>query len=671
MRPTAERVARKARAVMPGAVPSRVRSGVPFIRKPVFEELERRLLMSADIAPVTAEALFALPAPGGAEFRSLVADSTAVTAAAAPPIQRSTELVFIDPRVPDRERLLAELISPSAAGRHFEIVTLDVHRDGIAQVTEALAGRVQIDAIHFISHGTEGAVQLGRTWLDAKTLGANADTVASWGESLKHDADLLFYGCDLAASARGRALVEWIAELTRGDVAASTDATGASRPRRRLGPRSDGRRRRDRTCDRSVGARDLVASARRRGGGTRLPGQQPVPQCADRIGSRSRRDRQFRRRLAEQRPGRRQLRHLRPAVQRGGVAAGRRVPRQHLHDAAISEAPVGRHGRRRRLRRRVAERRTRTATATASTPSATTPRASPQGGEFRVNTVTTSDQQNPAVAMDADGDFVVAWQSNDQDGDKLGHLRPALQRRAASPQGGEFRVNTYTSRPTGHPRSRWTPTATSSSPGRATARTATTFGIYAQRYNAAGVPQGGEFRVNTFTRQGPGRPRRGDGRRRRLRRSPGRATDQDGDKLGHLRPALQRRAARRRAASSASTPSTTQRTTSARRSPWTPTATSSSPGRVTIRTATSGASTPGATTPRAPPKARSSSSTPIRARIRTAPRSRSTRRDRVTSSSPGPARASATATECSRGSTPHPHRRFRARSFTTSTAMPM
>lgn len=31
-----------------------------------------------------------------------------------------------------------------------------------------------------------------------------------------------------------------------------------------------------------------------------------------------------------------------------------------------------------------------------------------QGGEFRVNTFTLTEQQNPAVAMDADGDFVVA-----------------------------------------------------------------------------------------------------------------------------------------------------------------------------------------------------------------------------------------------------------------------
>ena len=40
--------------------------------------------------------------------------------------------------------------------------------------------------------------------------------MAGWGASLKEDADILFYGCDLAASARGRALVEWIAELTQG-----------------------------------------------------------------------------------------------------------------------------------------------------------------------------------------------------------------------------------------------------------------------------------------------------------------------------------------------------------------------------------------------------------------------------------------------------------------------
>src|SRR5204862_66208 len=45
----------------------------------------------------------------------------------------------------------------------------------------------------------------------------------------------------------------------------------------------------------------------------------------------------------------------------------------------------------------------------------------PSGSEFRVNTYTTSTQRFPAVAVDADGDFVVAWGSfPGQDGDLEG-----------------------------------------------------------------------------------------------------------------------------------------------------------------------------------------------------------------------------------------------------------
>ena len=89
--------------------------------------------------------------------------------------------MFVDPRVPDREQLLAGLTGQAADGRSFEVIVLDPARDGIAQVTAALAERIQVDAVHFITHGTDGAVQLGGTWLDAKTLGANADAMAGWG----------------------------------------------------------------------------------------------------------------------------------------------------------------------------------------------------------------------------------------------------------------------------------------------------------------------------------------------------------------------------------------------------------------------------------------------------------------------------------------------------------
>ncbi len=63
----------------------------------------------------------------------------------------------------------------------------------------------------------------------------------------------------------------------------------------------------------------------------------------------------------------------------------------------------------------------------------------PLGAEFRVNTRTDNRQTNPAVAMNADGRFVVAWNSNGVNGVGLGIF---AQRYAAdgTPQGGEIQV---------------------------------------------------------------------------------------------------------------------------------------------------------------------------------------------------------------------------------------
>ena len=103
---------------------------------------------------------------------------------------------------------------------------IDPTRDGITQITESLAGRSGIDAIHIVSHGRDGEVQLGNTTLSQETLAAHADQIANWSSSLDADADLLFYGCDLAATETGEDLIQSIAELTDADVAASDDLTG-------------------------------------------------------------------------------------------------------------------------------------------------------------------------------------------------------------------------------------------------------------------------------------------------------------------------------------------------------------------------------------------------------------------------------------------------------------
>jgi hypothetical protein len=69
-----------------------------------------------------------------------------------------------------------------------------------------------------------------------------------------------------------------------------------------------------------------------------------------------------------------------------------------------------------------------------------------QGTEFQVNTYTTSAQIFPAVAADADGDFVVVWwdlASPGQDGDSIGVFGQRYTS-AGIAQGAEFQVNTYT-----------------------------------------------------------------------------------------------------------------------------------------------------------------------------------------------------------------------------------
>ena len=107
--------------------------------------------------------------------------------------------------------------------------------------------------------------------------------------------------------------------------------------------------------------------------------------------------------------------------------------------------------------------------ATASSPGASAPPASPRRAEFQVNTYTRRTRPSTAVAMDADGDFVVAWASIDQDGADYGVY--ARRFTPAACPGGEFRVNTSTYRRQGVPAVAMDETATSSSPG-TTARTA-------------------------------------------------------------------------------------------------------------------------------------------------------------------------------------------------------
>jgi len=137
-----------------------------------------------------------------------------------------TQLVFVDQTVQDYERLLSDVLTSREDAQPVDVILLDGSRDGMEQITEELANRDDLDAVHIVSHGVDGKLKLGNVWLLTGSIEGYAGDLASWGNSLSDEADLLLYGCDLADGEDGRELVEAISVLTGADVAASVDETG-------------------------------------------------------------------------------------------------------------------------------------------------------------------------------------------------------------------------------------------------------------------------------------------------------------------------------------------------------------------------------------------------------------------------------------------------------------
>lgn len=127
------------------------------------------------------------------------------------------------------------------------------------------------------------------------------------------------------------------------------------------------------------------------------------------------------------------------------------------------------------------------------------PSAGPVGASFPVNTHTTAEQRQPALAGAPDGSFVVAWQSYDQDGDNDGIFAQRFDAGGA-PAGGEFPVNTFTDE------SQRRPAVAADDTGFVVAWQSYNQlhfnddeDIFARRFDATGAPLGGELQVNANT----------------------------------------------------------------------------------------------------------------------------------------------------------------------------
>ncbi|PSB14467.1 hypothetical protein C7B69_19060, partial [filamentous cyanobacterium Phorm 46] len=156
-------------------------------------------------------------------------------------------IAFIDTAVPDWKTLV-DGVTPGT-----EVILLDSNRNGVEQIAQKLRGG-NFSAVHIVSHGAVGSLQLGNTMLTLDTLNDRASTptniineenrgvvslfpsrncdfvlwVKEWAKGLASNAEILLYGCNVAKGDLGAAFAQRLSQLIGANVAASTSLTGSA-----------------------------------------------------------------------------------------------------------------------------------------------------------------------------------------------------------------------------------------------------------------------------------------------------------------------------------------------------------------------------------------------------------------------------------------------------------
>ncbi|MFM8259703.1 MAG: DUF4347 domain-containing protein, partial [Vulcanococcus sp.] len=139
----------------------------------------------------------------------------------------SRSLIVLDQGVANWRDLLVE--APADA----EVLLLDRSCGGVEQISdfllqERLSGARRFDTVAIVSEGADGRLLLGNGELSTSSLSSQTELLRGWSDALSAGADLLLFGCNVAASAGGAAFVRQLSALIGCDTAASDDRTGAT-----------------------------------------------------------------------------------------------------------------------------------------------------------------------------------------------------------------------------------------------------------------------------------------------------------------------------------------------------------------------------------------------------------------------------------------------------------
>ncbi|MHC5744371.1 MAG: FG-GAP-like repeat-containing protein [Nostoc sp.] len=123
-------------------------------------------------------------------------------------------LVIIDSAIDDHQ-ILAQGILPTA-----KVIVLNKYQDGIAQISN-LSKNHPAASIQIIAHGSPGNLQLGNSQLNLANLHTYRQQLQQW-----QAAEILIYGCEVAATETGKTFIEQLHQLTGANIAASAQKIG-------------------------------------------------------------------------------------------------------------------------------------------------------------------------------------------------------------------------------------------------------------------------------------------------------------------------------------------------------------------------------------------------------------------------------------------------------------
>jgi Ca2+-binding RTX toxin-like protein len=133
----------------------------------------------------------------------------------------NNQIIFVDSSVQDYQSLIH---NADAA----QIFILNENLSGIEQITNTLANQKDISALHILSHGSPGSVTLGTEALNGNNIENFNTKLKQWGNALTQNADILLYGCEVAAGETGQNFLKRLSEITGADIAASANLTGSA-----------------------------------------------------------------------------------------------------------------------------------------------------------------------------------------------------------------------------------------------------------------------------------------------------------------------------------------------------------------------------------------------------------------------------------------------------------